>query len=199
MINEIKETYRKRVDFHRSEKAMTLRIRAICRRLVSADFEHLPEEKRLKAIKDDADKLYKALGTLKHPQAAYAAEYLAPLLAARKSLEDERKAAEKMLSKLAKQLPVWEWVEDVRGVGPLALGQIIGEAGDLGNYANPAKLWKRMGLAVINGGRQRKVAGAEALDHGYSPERRSVMYVIGDAVIKCGGTYAYITDRRSGL
>lgn len=70
------------------------------------------------------------------------------------------------------------------------------EAGDFSNYDNPAKLWKRMGVAVINGERQRKVSGAEALDHGYSPQRRSIVYVIGDAIIKAGFVYADLYRER---
>ena len=183
-IQEIKELHRKRVDFHRTEKATTLRIKAICRRLCDGD-------------KQEAERLYKAIWTGEHPLAPYAIEYTAPMIQARDVLEAERKRTEKQVEKLAKQLPVWDaFVKDVRGVAPLSLGQIVGEAGDLGNYPTPAKLWKRMGLAVINGERQRKVSGAEALEHGYSPERRSVMYVIGDSIIKAGGEYAELYRER---
>lgn len=186
IISEIKELHRKRVDFHRTEKATTLRIKAVCRRLCDGD-------------KTEAEKLYKALDSLNHPQALYAADYVEPMRQAKNVLEVERKKCEKQAGKLAKQLPVWSWVEGVRGVGPLALAQIIGEAGDLGNYPNPAKLWKRMGLAVINGERQRKVSGAAALEHGYSPERRSIMFVIGDSIIKCGGYYADLYRARKQI
>ncbi len=96
---------------------------------------------------------------------------------------------EKRLRKLARQLPVWPWVESVPGFGDLGLAQIVGEAGDLANYPNPAKLWKRMGVAVIGDERQRKVSGADALDHGYSPQRRSLLWVIGDSLLKKAGPY----------
>ena len=125
VLNEIKELYRKRVDFHRTEKATTLRIKAVCRRLCDGD-------------KKEAEKLFKALDNLNHPQTPYAAEYLAPMRAAKKMLEGERKAVEKQLTKLARSLPVWEnWLRDVRGVGALSLAQIIGETGDLRNYYGP--------------------------------------------------------------
>ena len=61
----------------------------------------------------------------------------------------QQKVQEKKLEKLAKQLPVWSWVENVRGVGPLSLAQMIGELGDLSGYSNPAKPWKRMGLGLV--------------------------------------------------
>lgn len=91
--------------------------------------------------------------------------------------------------KLAKQLPVWPWWKSVNGLGALGLAQIVGESGDLSNYANPGKLWKRLGLAVIDGKSQRRVSGAAALEHGYSPRRRSVMYCIGDSAIKKQSPY----------
>jgi hypothetical protein len=106
-----------------------------------------------------------------------------------------RKPYEKRLERLAKQLPVWSWVDGVKGFGAMGLAQIVAECGDLHNYANPAKVWKRMGLAVMpDGTRQRKVADAEqALAHGYSPTRRSIMYVLADSLIKTNGDGPYRT------
>lgn len=115
----------------------------------------------------------------------YARRRCAPLYAGRNYYADARKPYEKRLERLAKELPVWPWVEGVRGFGALGLAQIVAECGDLHNYANPAKVWKRMGLAVMpDGTRQRRVSGEEAIAHGYSPQRRSIMYVIGDSLIK---------------
>lgn len=117
-----------------------------------------------------------------------------PLIEARDHLIAARKPIEKRLEKLAKMLPVYPWVAGVRGFGALSLAKIVGEAGDLSNYSNPAKLWKRMGMAVMpDGSRQRKVSGAEALAHGYAPQRRSLMYVIGDGLVKQNQTGAYRT------
>ena len=46
-----------------------------------------------------------------------------------------------------------------------------------------------MGLAVIEGGRQRRVKGDDALAHGYSPIRRSIMWNIGESLIKGKNEY----------
>ena len=94
------------------------------------------------------------------------------------------KRLEKEMESLAKQLPVWSWVEKVKGVGALSLAKIVGEAGDLSNYSNPAKLWKRFGLAVIDGKAQRRVKGEDALKQGFSPRRRAEAYVLGDCLLK---------------
>jgi hypothetical protein len=79
----------------------------------------------------------------------------------------------------------------------LSLAAIVGEAGDLSNYANPAKLWKRLGLAVMpDGTRQRRVTGVEGLEHGYSPARRSVVWNIGACIVKAGGPLKAVYDAR---
>ena len=97
---------------------------------------------------------------------------------AREGWDVLRKRTEAEMEALAKQLPVWEFVRDIRGLGALGLAVIMAEAAHpLDAFANPGKLWKRLGLAVINGGRQRRVKGAEeALAHGYSPHRRAEIW-----------------------
>ena len=194
LIDEIRETYRLRVDLMRAKNRLLLQIKSVCRRLVASEIPGEFEDKKRQAkIVKEADVLYKAItGKAEHPLAFYAAGYSAPLMDAMAILEVPQKEKEKRLEKLAKQLPVWDaFGADVNGFGPLSLAQIIGETGDLSKYSNPAKVWKRMGLAVINGERQRKVANnAElAIEHGYCPTRRSLMYVISDTMIKKQSPY----------
>lgn len=100
----------------------------------------------------------------------------------------------KSMTKLAKALPVWiEWGEGIKGFGAASLARIVGEAGDLSIYPKKGHLWKRMGLAVIDGTAQgRPPKGATAADwieRGYNPKRRSIMFQIGDPLIKCHGPY----------
>lgn len=101
---------------------------------------------------------------------------------------NEAKALKNMKA-LAETLPVWtEFCAPIRGFGSGSLAVILAEAGPLQNYATIAKLWKRMGLAVMDGVRQgglAKGSGAEAwIAHGYSPVRRSFVWNIGDTMIK---------------
>lgn len=76
-----------------------------------------------------------------------------------------------------------------RAQADLALAlAVVGEAGPLHVYANPAKLWKRLGLAVIGGERQRRYSDPElAALHGYNPRRRSVSWVAFDSLLKSQG------------
>lgn len=99
------------------------------------------------------------------------------------------------LEALARGLPVWAWAEGVRGFGAGSLAVIVGEAGDLSAYPSKSHLWKRCGLAVLDGVRQGGLsAGAPAaawIAHGYSPRRRSRIWTIGDCLIKSNGDGPY--------
>lgn len=188
VVAEIRETHRMRQDFHSAEKRLTNQIKAIARRMSAVpttagtlrrDDDGHAEEGEGHPAPDDHEPLAPAL-----PADSPAGLVAFGLAEARAVLAGHRKRHEKRMAVLAKQLPVWAWVEKVRGVGPLGLAQLVGECGDIGTYANPAKLWKRMGVAVINGERQRRVAGDAALLHGYSPTRRSILYNLGVALLK---------------
>lgn len=107
--------------------------------------------------------------------------HLIPLSAASRKLWDDRRAeVEKKMARLAEQLPVFPFVQSVRGLGAKGFAVLVGEAGiPIGDYRTVSGLWKRLGLAVINGERQRKKSGAEdAAAHGYSPTRRSEVWAI---------------------
>lgn len=115
-------------------------------------------------------------------------------LAARAPFDAIDKAAKKRMAKLAAELPVWAaFAEGVRGFGAVSLAVIVGEAGDLAAYPKKGHLWKRMGLAVLDGVRQgglRKSANKDDwIEHGYNAERRSKMFVIGDVLVKTQGFY----------
>lgn len=110
------------------------------------------------------------------------AQMRGPADALRRVIEDEMRAA-------ARQLPVWPWVAAIPGVSELGLAVIVGETGDLALYDNPAKLWKRLGLAVIDGVRQGglgKTASAEDwIGHGYNPARRAEVWAfLSDVMLR---------------
>lgn len=121
-------------------------------------------------------------------------------IASRAPFDQVERDAERHMRKLVRSLPIYPWSQETRGLGDLGLAQIIGEAGDLSMYDNPAKLWKRMGLAVMSGKRQ-GAPGANAgkdewIAHGYSPARRSIMWNIGGSLLKAGGPYADLIRER---
>lgn len=170
VVAHIQQLWRMRQRWHRAEKALTLQGKAMCRAYTDGD-------------KTAATAMFNAAaeGTLDNVEVTVG---LVPFLGAIDLFEKERGAYEKSLRKLAKQLPVWAWCEPIKGFGELSLAALVGEAGDIGSYKSPSALWKRFGLAVFDGGRQRRVSDAdEAIIHGYSPRRRSVMWNVGGAII----------------
>lgn len=220
LLLEIQETHRQRQDLLRAELRLNNQIEAVYRRLTGLKAEQRARlhkqastgegpraDDDLTILADPGDDTasggdQKAADTPSRRVPAdfarleaIAAIHCIPLVQARELLAASRKPLEKRLDKLAKDLPVWPWVAGVRGFGALGLAQIVAECGDLHNYAGPAKVWKRMGLAVMpDGTRQRRVTDAEAAAlHGYSPQRRSLVYVIADALIKNNRDGAYRT------
>lgn len=105
---------------------------------------------------------------------------------------------EREMVRLARRLPVAAWVQapQRRGFGLLFLAIVVGEAGDLSDYANPAKLWRRMGCApwsfggktlmaaTWRSGKEGKLPASEWESYGYSPRRRSIAYLIGEGIVK---------------
>lgn len=172
-LAELRVTWRLRRALLRAEMRLTQQINAVEREVAAAV--------EARAAEGEAGPL------LDMPPAAIAALATSPLAAAKGPIAAQRKALDKRLARLVQRLPAWRWVEGVRGFGPTSLAGIVGEAGDLAMYQNPGKLWKRLGLAVIDGQRQRLVKGEGAIRQGFSPERRAIVWNLGAAIIKSGG------------
>ncbi|CCG43343.1 hypothetical protein [Magnetospirillum molischianum] len=190
LVIQIQLTYRQRKQLQMAQNRIVLQLKALARAAVDGDKD------RAGVIVDRliANKVQKAEDV---EIAVGLSQNYGALFAAHDGIASDCAKLGKELEKLAKKLPVAEWVATQRGVGMTNLANIIGEAGDLANYNNPAKLWKRMGLAVIGTERQRKVADAEAaLVHGYNPVRRSVMWNVGTCIIKAGGALKTLYDER---
>lgn len=101
----------------------------------------------------------------------------------------------KQMETAAAKLPVAAWIKqpEQRGLSLGYLGVIIGETGDLSNYANPGKVWRRLGCAPwqFNGETRmgatwkgKKLPAEEWTKFGYSSRRRSVAWLIGTNMVK---------------
>ncbi len=107
---------------------------------------------------------------------------------ARAPADKMRNSSEKLMATLATTLPVYPWVEAIRGAGALGLATIVAETGDLSNYPNPAKVWKRLGYAPYDGfagstwkrptWRPRTLAKEEWIENPFSGERYALMHQI---------------------
>lgn len=106
----------------------------------------------------------------------------------REPFDELRAGCEKRMEALAAELPVADWIEGIRGAGLLGLATIIAETGDLSNYSNPAKVWKRLGFAPFDGfagstwkretWRPRKLTADEWIENPFSGHRYALMHQI---------------------
>jgi hypothetical protein len=119
---------------------------------------------------------------------------IAPYLEAKEPLATYREAYEKSLVQLVKRLPIYAWAKGVSGLGDVSLAGLIGECSgcnletdehwSIGQMKSVSAFWKRMGVGVVGGIRQQRVKGDAAIEHGYVAERRSVLWNIGECIIK---------------
>jgi hypothetical protein len=93
--------------------------------------------------------------------------------------------------------------DEIRGVNHMTLAALIGECGDLAGYPKKGHVWKRVGLAVIGGVRQKRMTDPDAAAaHGFVPARRSTVWNIGEALFKAqgkdetAGPYRQVYDAR---
>lgn len=184
VVTAIVGNYRTYARWRKAQQKLLLQALAVCRAWSEGD-------------KAAAQKLFAAIqsGDDSRPDVAL---QLAPYLMAMAEFEKRLRPVEKNLRALVRQTPYWPWVKTVRGFGEFNLAKIIGEAHAIERYRNPSSLWKRMGLAVIDGERQRRVANDPelAIRHGYNAERRAVVYLLGECLIKANSPYRQVYDER---
>jgi len=104
---------------------------------------------------------------------------------------------------LAGQLPVAKWLEhpDQRGISLVMLATIVGEAGNLSNYANPAKLWRRLfGAPITKNGKtmmpsrwrlEGGLSSEEWEEAGYAPHRHATMQQLKENIVMQNGPGPY--------
>ena len=109
----------------------------------------------------------------------------------RKRYAELEKGPAKEMVKCVEAMPIWEWAKDIRGCGPMVMAKLLA-IWNPGNFPTIAKSWKRLGLAVIDGERQRKRTDKRlAVIHGYSPKRRSIVWQMEDCLHKGNGDGYY--------
>lgn len=165
----IVENWRARQDFLRARMRLELQAQAVCRRYCDGD-------------KAEAAKLW---AKVKKDRDHELLVWLEPYILAMAPLDAAEHKVKLKLEKLARKMPVHDWAKSVLGLGDLLLAGVLGECAiGPGEYRTVSALWKRMELAVIDGKRQRRVSGEDALRHNYGGQRRSLMWVIGGSLIK---------------
>lgn len=99
--------------------------------------------------------------------------------ASRQPFDALRREVEREMRRLARRLPGYGFAKSVAGFGDLGFAVVVAEAGAVGEYRTVQGLWKRCGLGLVGGERQRLHRDPElAALHGYNPRRRGEMYAV---------------------
>ena len=127
-----------------------------------------------------------------------AAVCLVPL----KMWKDEQ---ERELAAVLDRLPGTEWALGIGGINYMSIATIIGEAGNLSNYATKARIFNRLAVGVIDGHRQGnpgpKAKAADWIAEKYSPARHGRIHgsvttplFLRQSVLKAQGSPAPYRD-----
>lgn len=177
------ELWRRRQAWHRAEKALTLAGKSLCRRLCGGD-------------KTEGSNLYEAvLKDKEHALKTEATLACGPLVAAYHQINAARKQVEKQLERIAKELPGYEFVTNTPGLSAFTLYALTAECAGVNyrgflDFDTISRVYKRMSVHCLpDGSRARLLPGVNAVEAGYAPKRRSVLWTIGDSAIKPAGPY----------
>jgi hypothetical protein len=99
---------------------------------------------------------------------------------------------EKYVSKEFKRHEMYEWLKDVKGIGPILGASLISYI-DIEKAQHASSVWKFCGLAVNpeTGEADRKTKGQKIA---YSPFMRTQLWKIGESFVKQKGEYRTIYD-----
>lgn len=142
------------------------------------------------------------------------------------ALESAEHAIELELQRIARRHPMRSWIEGAPGIGLGGFARLLAITGSLDRFATVSKLWKYLGLAVMDGHRQRMSKGQVAThtncqgghlqwckpdcqtDHhpncsldgfgnAYAPKGLVLCHQIGDSIVKTNrGPYREAYDRK---
>lgn len=215
-LNQLLELQIQRKFFIREINGHTNAAKALMRRILN--FKWDDDEKARDAVSARAARIVANVLSGKEPHAddeEIIARLGNRLQAFAKGIEpcvEVRHEVELEMKRIVRKLPVYAWAEPIKGFGEMGLAVIIGEAGNLSNYASVEKLWKRLGLApfadakgtVQACGTWRREGGLTAdewVAAKYKPQRRAEIYaVVGEPLFKHqtmrAGPYRAIYDER---
>lgn len=89
------------------------------------------------------------------------------------------------VEKITKQHPVYEWIEQIIGLSGKQFAELLLLVGNLWKYRNPQKLYKCLGLHVVEGRALRKEKGKFL---GYNTRCKGWAYNVGALIVKSVGT-----------
>ena len=165
LIEKLTEIHRKREDYMKSRIIVGNQVKAISRRMKKQGFTE-PEIE----------------------------QHTSPITQGTSVFDKMEKDYTTQMTQLAKELPGHDWFCKFDGCSTMGFAMLIAEIGDLCDYENPAKIWKRMGLSVRNGSAEKN--NEKGVQVGYSVRRRMIAFRISSAIVKKPGLYRNVYDKR---
>lgn len=188
-VEQIRDLHRLRQINIKAQTKLELQAQATIRLPSISDADFADDEAKAKARKRVADLYRQIKSDPDHPLYGNIAVFLDAI----DLFALNRAAYEKAMVKLAKTLPAYEWAKSVKGFGDISFATLVGECGDIGSYKSVAAVWKRLGLAVIDGRRQgnpgKEATAEDWIEHGYNKQRRSVSWNARNNIIGAMGKW----------
>jgi hypothetical protein len=147
-------------------------------------------------------------------------DYAEPARAIVAEYDAIEKGIDRELTKLVKGHFMADWIAEQRGIGLPGFARLLGVTGDISRFPTVSKLWKYLGLHVVDGHAPKREKGVPwthtdctfahlltckpdcKTDHhpncipggvgtAYAPQGRVVCHQIGDAIVKMGAGGPY--------
>lgn len=173
------------------------------RQLWDLQKERIGASNRVAAMERDG------LGGYAEPARAVVAEY-----------EKIEKAIDRELTKIVKRHFMADWIMEQRGIGLPGFARLLGVTGNIDRFPTVSKLWKYLGLHVVDGHAPKREKGVPwthtdcTFEHlltctpacttnhhpncvpggigtAYAPQGRVVCHQLGEAIVKVGGDGPY--------
>ncbi|WP_024898845.1 hypothetical protein [Brucella rhizosphaerae] len=195
IIDEVVALHRQRQFIIKNKTKLILAAKAAARSMICTDADFVEDTSTDKVTAFGSKRVKLSSAAEKRVDAAFAAaiaeiqsgeivsrlaatiRHFPPAIAAFEAQDAEIKKA---MEKLVRKLPIYNWVKSVKGFGDISFATIVGECGDIGTYKSVSAVWKRLGLAVIDGNRQgtpgKSATADDWIAHGYNRQRRSVSW-----------------------
>jgi hypothetical protein len=125
--------------------------------------------------------MYSKLGLLTSLQEAKLGEMVSDLKAEERKLQG-------MMEQELEEIPVWQWLRTIKGMGPAMAAGLIAWIDDIGKAPHVSSLWRYAGLHVEDGRAPRRKRGEKA---DWNPRLRTHMWKITKQILMAKDPFYY--------
>lgn len=96
-------------------------------------------------------------------------------------LDQMKKNTEKLMAGFGKQVPVWDWMVSIHGIGNHTAAKILALIDDISTFENTSQLWRYCGYAVMDGKAELNKAGEKS--H-FNRRLKSELFLLAESFLK---------------